>query len=101
MKKLILGVALVLFASISGVATADDSDFQAGLGYYNSKKYSEAVVKFQNYVNKRPDATAYYLIGYSLYKLGKFGQAEEYFREAYLIDPDFSPEKAGIINKSS
>jgi TolA-binding protein len=101
MKKIVLGISIAVVAFFAGAVNADDRDFKAGLGYYNSRNYTAAAKKFQDYVDKKPDAKAYYLIGYSFYKLGKFSQAEEYFREAYLIDPDFSPEKAGIVDKSS
>jgi TolA-binding protein len=102
MKKIALSITLVfLFAALSGAASLDDSDFRSGLDHYNKKNYAAAAKKFQEVVNKKPDATAYYLIGYSLYKLGKFSEAEEYFRQTYLIDPEFSPEKVGLVNKSS
>ena len=51
-------------------------------------------------MQKNPTPSAYYLLGYSLYKLGKFEEANEYFKEAYLLDPDFSLEKAGLIKKT-
>jgi TolA-binding protein len=102
MKKIMLSISLVLLvAAFSGAEAADDRDFRDGLKYYNGKNYTAAVKKLQAFVDKKPDATAYYLIGYSLYKLRKFSEAEEYFREAYLIDPEFTLEKAGLINKSS
>lgn len=92
----------VMFAGVSGANAQDeDREFKAGLRHYNSKNYKAAVKQFQEYVNKKPDPAGYYLIGYSLYKLGKFSEAEEYFKEAYLIDPEFSLEKAGLMKKSS
>ena len=52
-------------------------------------------------MDKNPDPTAYYLIGYSMYELGKFSEADEYFSDAYLIDPEFSPEKVILTKKPS
>jgi hypothetical protein len=102
MKKLGLIIALfLLFSAVSDGAVPDDKEFRIGLKSFNSKNYKAAVTQLQEYVNKKPDPTAYYLIGYSLYKLGKFSEADEYFSQAYLIDPEFSPEKVGLIEKTS
>lgn len=99
MKKLALIVLLFGLFAVSAEAGGlkDDKEFKAGLKYYNSRNFKAAVKQFREYVNTRPDPTAYYLIGYALYKLGNFSEADEYFREAYLIDPEFSLEKAGLI----
>ena len=75
-------------------------NIQRTLKYYNSKKYKEAVEVLEEHVKKNPSAVNYYLLGYSLYKLGKFEEANEYFKEAYLLDPEFSLEKAGLIKKT-
>jgi hypothetical protein len=102
MKKTGLVIALfLLFISVSWAAVPDDKNFKTGLQYYNAKNYKAAVKQFSEYVNRKPDPTAYYLIGYSLYKLGKFSEADDYFKEAYLIDPEFSLEKVGLVKKSS
>jgi hypothetical protein len=103
MKKVALIMVLfVLFVAAAGAAIPnDDKDFRTGLKSYNSKNYKAAVKYFKEYINKKPDPTAYYLIGYSLYKLGKFSEADEYFRDAYLLDPEYSLEKVGLIKKVS
>jgi hypothetical protein len=103
MKKVaLIIVLLVLVAAAAGAAIPnDDTDFRTGLKSYNSKNYKAAITYFKEYINKKPDPTAYYLIGYSLYKLGKFREADAYFREAYLIDPEYSLEKVGLIKKAS
>jgi hypothetical protein len=38
-------------------------------------------------------------MGYALYKLRKFNESTEYFRETYLIDPTFSPVKSGLLQE--
>ncbi|MBI5633078.1 MAG: tetratricopeptide repeat protein [Nitrospirae bacterium] len=103
MKKVALVmVLLVLFAAAAGAAVPnEDKDFKAGLKSYNSRNYNAAVKYFKEYIHRKPDPTAYYLIGYSLYKLGKFSEADENFRDAYLIDPEYSLEKVGLIKKGS
>ena len=101
MKKVALIIALVvLFAAVSRAAVlTEDREFMAGLKAYNAKNYTAAVKHFREYANKKPDSTAYYLLGYALYKQGKFTEADEYFGQAYLIDPEFSLEKVGLIKK--
>jgi len=101
MKKVALVIVLLmLFAAAAGAAVPnDDKDFRTGLKAYHSKNYKAAVKYFKEYVSKKPDPTAYYLIGYSLYEMGKFSEADDYFRDAYLIDPEFSLEKVGLIKK--
>ena len=102
MKKSALIVALcVLFAAATASAVPmEDKQFRTGLKYYNGRNYKAAAKQFKEYVKKQPDPAAYYLIGYSLYKLRKFNESNEYFKEAYLIAPDFSPEQAGLIEKA-
>jgi phospholipid-binding lipoprotein MlaA len=103
MKKLALSIVLVaLFASVaSATVPGQDEEFQSGVKYYNSRNYETAVKHLQEYVGKKPDPTAYYLIGYSMYKLGNFSEADEYFSEAYFIDPEFSLEKVSFAKEPS
>ena len=102
MKKTgLIIVLLLLFASVSGAAVSEDKEFRAGLKHYNNKNYKAAVIQLKQYVDRKPDPAAYYMIGYSLYELGNFNEAEEYFSEAFFIDPEFSLEKAGLIKQSS
>ncbi|MBI3378555.1 MAG: tetratricopeptide repeat protein [Nitrospirae bacterium] len=102
MKKLIF-IVLMVFA-LSAVYdisfAAENSEYSKALKYYNSKKFKEAVELLKEQEQKNPTPSGYYLLGYSLYKLGKFEEANEYFKEAYLLDPDFSLEKAGLIKKT-
>ena len=102
MKKLIFIVLMVfaLSAVYDTTFAAENSEYSKALKYYNSKKFKEAVELLKEQVQKNPTPSAYYLIGYSLYKLGKFEEANEYFKESYLLDPDFSLEKAGLIKKT-
>ncbi len=88
-------IAFFLFLVFAAAAFAD-AEYDAGLKDYYHGRYKSAVVHLKSYVEKRPDPAAYYLIGYSLYKLRRFDEATGYFNEAYLIDPNFTPEKYGI-----
>ena len=93
MKKIIFILALILsllIASTSIFANTDTS-YAKALKYYYSGKYKEAVTLLKDYTKNKPDPSAYYLIGYALYELRQYDEANGYFKEAYLLDPKFSP----------
>lgn len=98
MKKVFLIFTLILALGVmSGLSdAAGNHEYDTALRAYYSGHYKTAVEDLKDYVNRKPDAAAYYLIGYGLYKLGKFEEATENFEQAYLIDPTFSPEQVGF-----
>ncbi len=96
MKKGFFVIITVLSLLVVAAAAFADPEYDAGLKDYYGRHYKSAVVRLKAYVEKKPDPAAYYLIGYSLYKLRRFHEATEYFNQAYLIDPNFSPEKYGL-----
>jgi TolA-binding protein len=90
MKKLCLALALlVLFAG--QYALAQQASYDDALAAYMKKDYGAAVQRLKEYVSQRPEARAYYLLGYASYALNKDDEASGYFEEAYLIDPEFDP----------
>ena len=92
MKKAVFMVCIffVVLVPFTLVHANSNTEYEKALKFYNSGKYREAVNLFNDYVQKRPDPSAYYYLGYASYKLGKYGEATEYFHQAFLIDPDFS-----------
>ncbi len=86
-------VALLL-AGWAGRAFAA-SPYDEALAAYSHGGYGKAIKLLGEYVKKTPSAGAYYLLGYSNYKLGRYKEAAEYFSEAYLIDPNFNFSPAG------
>lgn len=98
MKRLLL-VVLTLGFILGVVADAraeDKSNLKKALSYYHSGKFKEAVKYLGDYVEQSPDPAGYYMLGYALYKLKRFDEAEDFFSQAYLIDPNFSPEHSGL-----
>ncbi len=75
------------------LAAIGDEDFDRALELYRTGQYAEALSALDEYVRERPEAYAYYLKGYALYALGRHGEATKSFQDAYLIDPEFSPEE--------
>ena len=91
---LLVCFAFLMMANI--ILAETDAEYEKALTYYNSGKYKEAIELLKNYVQTEPEPSAYYRIGYALYKLKKFNEADEYFKMTYLIDPMFSPQQHGL-----
>lgn len=102
MKKVVFIAALFFTLSlISGTLFAKtETEYEKAIRYYNTAKYKEAVNIFKEYIKTRPEAPAYYRIGYALYELGQYDEAQYYFQHAYLIDPSFSPEIVAPVIKT-
>ena len=101
MKKIIFVVVIFwgLFVVSNILSAAQHTEYDKAIKYYNSKKYKDAIALLKEYAKKDPNPAVYYRIGYALYKLKKFNEAAENFREAYLIDPSFSPETIGLTKE--
>ncbi|HAM53788.1 MAG TPA: hypothetical protein DCP92_24990 [Nitrospiraceae bacterium] len=100
--RIILLVAVVLI-SLSSLLYAQTETYDKALRAYSKKDFKTAVKYLKEYVAQNPDADAYYLLGYANYKLKKRKEAIGYFKEAYLIDPNFTPKsiefKGTVKNK--
>ena len=94
MKKIsgIILVTLCLFF----LARHASADYAAGLTAYSRHDYQECINQLEAYTNRTPDTGAYYLMGYASYKLRKYKEAKEYFRKAYLLDPNFRPASLNV-----
>jgi len=94
MRLLSLFFSLLLIMSLSASAFSQtEALYQRALKYYATGKFTKAADTLKEYVEKKPDPTAYYLLGYSLYKIGKHEEARKYFKQVYLIDPKFDPSR--------
>lgn len=99
MKALYVFFALLTALAVCSQTYADSKDLQKGLKYYGKKDYKNAEKYLKSYISQTPDPAAYYLLGYADYKLKKFDEANRYFAEAYLIDPDISAKTSYITKK--
>jgi hypothetical protein len=88
-----------LFVVSNSILAKTNSEYAEALKYYNSGKYEEAVRLLKEYVKKEPEPVAYYRLGYALYELKKYDEANEYFKEAYLINPEISPSPIEFLQK--
>jgi tetratricopeptide (TPR) repeat protein len=80
--------ALLLTASL---LPAQDLSYEKGTDAYAKKDYGTAVKYLREYVEKKPNAHAYYLLGYAYYKLNNHPESISAFKEAYALDPSVSP----------
>jgi hypothetical protein len=73
------------------VESGEVPELEKAREFYNSGKYEKAIRILKAYVEKRPVPEAYYMIAYSLYKLGRHDEANKYFKQAFLLEPTYSP----------
>ena len=92
MKKILATLAVMLILGLPAFA-ADNLNglYKKAMQQYNLRHYAKAAELFKDYVKQRPEAAAYYRIGYCMYKLHKDAEADKYFEYAYFVSPDFSP----------
>lgn len=90
MKILIFVLAIIVF--MSTFAFADEVSYEKAFLSYKKGDYKTAISLLKEYVEKKPDPYAYYLLGYASYKLKKHKESVKYFNEAYVLDPNFSPQ---------
>lgn len=86
--KYAIAVLMIIVLSLS-TAFAEDT-YKTAVKAYLQKDYQKAVELLKGYISEKPDARAYYLIGYAYYKMNKLDEANNYFKEAYLIDPELN-----------
>jgi len=67
--------------------------------YEETKMYDEALIAYENYLEKFPhDYNGYTLIGNCLYKLGKKEEARTAYKKALEIMPRYVPATIGLSN---
>ncbi len=94
MRRTIAILVFLAFLSISTSGLAQpDGLYNKALYLYVKGDFRGAEKVLREYLKRRPEPSAYYLLGYALYEQRRFSEAIRYFEEAYLIEPDFVPEK--------
>ncbi len=87
-------LAVLIFFSITVWAAsvmAQENPYDLAVSAYMKKDYRSAVKHLREYVGKKPDPYAYYLLGYALYKMKQHPESVKCFQEAYVLDPNISP----------
>jgi TolA-binding protein len=88
-KAAISGILSVLL--IPSLLLAEDDAYGKAVKAYMKKDFKTAAKILKEYVDKKPDPHAYYLLGYALYKQKKHAESAKYFEEAYVLDPNITP----------
>ena len=94
MKTFVLAFLLILAMS-TGVL-AETTIYTKAISAYQRGNFGKAIQMLEQYVQQKPNANAYYLLGYAHYKTKNYSKSVKYFREAYVIDPKVSPVSAGM-----
>ncbi|HJP17574.1 MAG TPA: tetratricopeptide repeat protein [Nitrospinota bacterium] len=84
--KTITVLFILLVIPVSLFAQSKE-DLKKAVSYYNKGNYSEAIKLFDPYLEKKSDQKVYYLKGYALYKMSKFNESRDSFKEAYALGP--------------
>jgi TolA-binding protein len=87
--RIVAGIMTVLLTAV--FAAAQENIYDKAVKAYDRRDFKTAVKYLKEYVEKKPDAYAYYLLGYALYKMKDDPASAKYFREAYTLDPNVSP----------
>jgi len=95
--KIAAGIMAVLLTA--AFASAQENIYDKAVRAYGKKDFKTAVKYLKEYVEKKPDAYAYYLLGYALYKMKDDPASARYFREAYTLDPNVSPSSSNEFLK--
>ncbi|GAB4541768.1 MAG: hypothetical protein Fur0020_11240 [Thermodesulfovibrionia bacterium] len=88
--KVVISIVILFIIFTSSISYADDS-LQKAYSLYYKGRMQEAIRLMKDYVDKNPDPKVIYFIGYAYYKIRDMENARRYFKDAYLIDPHFSP----------
>ena len=87
---------IIITLCLVGFGRHASADYAAGVTAYKKHQYAECVNQLKVYTNITPDPRAFYLMGYASYKLKNYEAAQEYFRKAYLLEPNFRPVLIGV-----
>lgn len=93
MRIVVIFLVVSFFASSS--VFAEVNEYKEALSLYQKGDFKAATEYLTKYVEKKPDPYAYYLLGYASYKMQNHSEAMKYFKEAYTIDPNFTPPPFG------
>lgn len=88
--KIFALILIIIFLTVT-MTFADILSYEEAFSFYKKGDYKNASELLKKYVQQKPDPCAYYLLGYSYYKMKKYSDSAKYFNEAYIIAPELSP----------
>ena len=98
MRKTITAILCLAIAGCTTTGTGRPDETKMAEGYYDrgishlqTKDYEKALVEFQRSINTNPkNKMSYYATGMVYDMMGRYPDAEKYYKEAIDIDSDFS-----------
>ncbi|MBF0542298.1 MAG: tetratricopeptide repeat protein [Nitrospirae bacterium] len=94
MKILIISALIIMILFTAQLLMAvEDQDLYNAIQSYKTKHYAKAIESLDLVISRDPIPQAYYLKGYSLYKLNKNDEAEKNFKEVFFLDPEFNVDQ--------
>jgi len=63
---------------------------EQGTAAYRSGNYAQAELIWRRVINQKPDSVAYVWLGLALYDQGKLPEAEQSYRRALQLDPEYA-----------
>lgn len=95
MRKIIV-LLIIISLMVIYVSEVSPANLDEALKFYQKGDFKRCVRCLEDYVKTQPDPQAYYLLGYAHYKLRNYNDSVRYFKETYLIDPEFTPSKISL-----
>jgi type IV pilus assembly protein PilF len=95
-RALVVILVLALAGCVTTGTTTDKTKmaegyYERGLNHLQSKDYEKALVEFQRSINTDPKyKMSYYAMGMVYDLMGKYPEAEKYYKESLDIDSEFS-----------
>ncbi|MBI5075278.1 MAG: tetratricopeptide repeat protein [Nitrospirae bacterium] len=93
MKKYVIAACSILLLTAGSAAYAYDETYEKAMKHFKGREYKRAIPYLEGYAVQKPDPAVYYMLGYAYYELRNFERSNEYFEQAFLIDPEFSSNK--------
>lgn len=90
--KYLFCVSLFVLTLSASITSDANNHYEQGLKLYRTGNYSLCIKYLKTHLDESNDPRAFYLIGYAYYKLKDHTSALQYFNQAYLADPGFSPQ---------
>jgi TolA-binding protein len=97
--KLKIAAGIMTVFVTAAFAAGQENIYDKAVRAYGKKDFKTAIKYLKEYVEEKPDAYAYYLLGYALYKIKDNPASAKYFREAYTLDPNVSPSSSNEFLK--
>jgi hypothetical protein len=99
MRKIFTIIALCILLTVFSSYSFAETDYETALSFYDNGQYMQAIIMMKSHVEEKPEPAAYYLIGYSFYKLDNFDEANKYEKpkavtEAAAAPAERAPEPA-------